>query len=229
MYAKAAVLLSDFKALPALYVSQQNAILHALLHHFEKVCPTKAEELADELAVAEAGGIAFNHSQEQLLALIATHTSKQSPLVLSAAERERGRDKPGSGKREIKSTRSFPCNNCGNDPKGGEPNHHPYYCKYKPQCYGTKRKGISGCPCGQRMAKEQRVKRGRRRACSSSSIAPREASSISTARRTLTTCTCRSGTPRGGTMRTAMARRQTRRPSQLALWSARSIRGRVRP
>ena len=106
VYAKAAVLLSDFKALPALYVSQQNAILHALLHHFEKVCPTKAEELADELAVAEAGGIAFNHSQEQLLALIATHTSKQSPLVLSAAERERGRDKPGSGKREIISTRT---------------------------------------------------------------------------------------------------------------------------
>ena len=66
-FATLGVLISDFQALPPLYASQENGLLHALLHHFGKVCPEKAEALADELAVHEAGGIPFAHSQQQLV------------------------------------------------------------------------------------------------------------------------------------------------------------------
>ena len=107
-------MISDFKALPSLYVNQENAVLHALLHHFAKVSPTKANELQDELAVEEAGGVAFRHSEAQLVALIATHTSRLTPFEISAAER----GPTGGGKQQYPSSAPLLGTAAGENPYG---------------------------------------------------------------------------------------------------------------
>ena len=157
-FANTAIMISDFKALPSIYTDQRNGILHALLHQFAKLCPTKANELQDDLAVAEAGGIRFAHTEAQLTALVVSHASRLAPFEVLAVEGGRGPGTPGERGDQGPPLRDVPCDNCGNDPDGGPPNHHPKVCKYKPMCYGSERKGIPGCPCGQRQATGKRVK-----------------------------------------------------------------------
>ena len=159
----------DFEALPTIYAALPNAYLHALLSHFHKICPTKSEELSDELVIEETGGVNFRHNEAQLISLIALHVSKTKKFEVMATERtglnvdknERERGARRDGGRDRKKGAlggQVPCTNCGDDPKGGAPLHHPMHCKYEPLCYGVDKKGIRGCPCGNKHPTEQRVK-----------------------------------------------------------------------
>ena len=158
-----ALLRSDFEALPLLYTEQPNALVHALLLHFARVCPLKAEELDNELAVDEAGGYPFKHTLEQLVALIATFTSKAKAIEVSVIEDDkgRGRDRPGRDRDRVSTGAARECTNCGNCPEGGPPNHHPKDCLYKAVCFGVgsgAKPGLKGCPCGQKHATEKKVR-----------------------------------------------------------------------
>ena len=158
-----ALLRSDFEALPPLYTQQPNALVHALLLHFAKVCPLKAEELDNDLAVDEAGGYAFKHTIDQLIALVATYTSKAKAVEISVFEgdKEAGRDRPGRDRNRGSTGAALACTNCDNCPQGGKPNHHPKNCLYRSVCFGVgtdAKPGLKGCPCGQKHATEQKVR-----------------------------------------------------------------------
>ena len=162
VYASIAKLWSDFDALPEYVVNMPNAATHALIHHFMGVHPTKAEEIEDELVIDEAGGPPFRYSKDQLVTIVAVHTTRATALEVKVFERggqlradkEKGRDKDKdkdrgrtrTGGRLLGGKR--PCTNCADHPDGGEPFHHPTNCKFKSKCYGPDKAGIPGCPCG---------------------------------------------------------------------------------
>ena len=160
VYASIAKLWSDFDALPAYVVNMPNAATHALIHHFMGVNPTKAEEIEDELVIDEAGGPPFRYSKDQLVTIVAVHTTRTKALEVKVfeqggqlrADKEKGKDKDRDRGRTRSGGRLLggkkPCTNCADHPDGGEPFHHPTNCKFKSKCYGPDKAGIPGCPCG---------------------------------------------------------------------------------